>query len=35
MKQEVFMEELNNNIADKTDWNKWKIGEDGYPTFED
>ncbi len=25
---------LNNNIGENTNWNRWKLGEDGYPTFE-
>ena len=29
-----FVETLNNNIGDNTDWKHWKLGEDGYPTFE-
>ena len=31
---ETFIETLNNNIGENTDWKRWKIGEDGYPTFE-
>ena len=30
-----FVETLNSNIGDNVDiWKKWKLGEDGYPTFE-
>ena len=29
-----FVETLNNNIGDNTEWKHWKLGEDGYPTFE-
>ena len=31
---ETFIETLNNNIGENTEWKRWKIGEDGYPTFE-
>ena len=31
---ETFVETLNNNIGENTEWKRWKIGEDGYPTFE-
>lgn len=31
---ETFIETLNNNIGENTDWKKWKIGEDGWPTYE-
>ena len=29
-----FVETLNNNIGDNTEWKHWKMGTDGYPTFE-
>lgn len=29
-----FVETLNNNVGDNTDWKRWKLGQDGYPTFE-
>ena len=29
-----FVETLNNNIGDNTEWKHWKLEEDGYPTFE-
>ena len=29
-----FINILNNNIQNNIEWKKWKIGEDGYPTFE-
>ena len=29
-----FVETLNNNIGDNTEWKRWKMGTDGYPTFE-
>ena len=29
-----FVETLNNNRGTNTEWKKWVIGEDGYPTFE-
>lgn len=31
---ETFVERLNNNIENDIEWKQWKIGEDGYPTFE-
>ena len=31
---ESFVETLNNNIGENTEWKRWKLGEDGYPTFE-
>ena len=31
---ETFIETLNTNIGENTDWKSWKKGEDGYPTFE-
>ena len=30
----TFLQTLNNNIGENAEWTKWKIGEDGYPTFE-
>lgn len=30
----TFVEKLNNNIRDNSEWEKWKIGENGCPTFE-
>lgn len=30
----TFEETLNNNIEDNSEWERWKIGENGYPTFE-
>lgn len=29
-----FVETLNNNIGENKEWLHWKMGEDGYPTFE-
>ena len=29
-----FINTLNNNIQNHTEWKKWKIGENGYPIFE-
>lgn len=31
---DTFVETLNNNIGDNSEWERWKIGENGYPTFE-
>ena len=31
---QTFVETLNKNIGTNSDWKKWKLGEDGYPTFE-
>ena len=28
-----FVDILNNNIGQNTEWKEWKMGEDGYPTF--
>lgn len=33
-KLETFINLLNQNIEENTLWNKWKLGEDGYPIFE-
>lgn len=30
-----FVKLLNDNIGENTEWKKWKIGEDGWPTFEE
>ena len=30
----VFVQTLNNNIGSNTTWKSWKIGSDGYPTFQ-
>ncbi len=30
----TFIETLNNNIGDNTEWKHWKTGTDGYPTFQ-
>ena len=35
IKSESFVDLLNSNIGTNTDWKRWKLGEDGYPTFED
>ena len=32
---ESFIHVLNQNRGENTLWNKWKLGEDGYPTFEE
>ena len=29
-----FIDTLNNNIGSNEEWKHWKLGEDGYPTFE-
>ena len=29
-----FIETLNNNIGENSEWKRWKMGDDGYPTFE-
>ena len=31
---ETFIQTLNSNIGANTEWKRWKIGEDGWPTFE-
>ena len=31
---ESFINTLNQNIGENSLWNRWKLGEDGYPTFE-
>ena len=31
---ESFINILNQNIGENSLWNRWKLGEDGYPTFE-
>ena len=33
IKSQAFVDLLNSNIGTNTDWKKWKIGSDGYPTF--
>ena len=36
MKTNEFVELLNSNIdSTNTDWKKWKLGTNGYPTFID
>lgn len=35
IKSQTFVDLLNLNIGTNTDWKRWKLGEDGYPTFED
>ena len=35
IKSQTFVDLLNSNIGTNTDWKRWKLGEDGYPTFED
>ena len=35
IKSKSFVDLLNSNIGTNTDWKRWKLGEDGYPTFED
>ena len=34
IKSQDFVDTLNANIGENSDWSKWKLGEDGYPTFE-
>ena len=34
MKSQEFVSILNQNIGGNTLWKKWKVGENGYPTFE-
>ena len=33
IKNSSFITTLNNNITDQS-WRKWKVGENGYPVFE-
>ena len=33
IKSQAFVDLLNSNIGTNTDWKKWKLGSDGYPTF--
>ena len=35
IKSQAFVDLLNSNIGTNTDWKKWKLGNDGYPTFTD
>ena len=35
MKSQSFVDLLNSNIGTNTDWKRWKLGKDGYPTFEE
>ena len=35
IKSQAFVDLLNSNIGTNTDWKKWKLGSDGYPTFVD
>ena len=35
IKSQAFVDLLNSNIGTNTDWKKWKLGNDGYPTFAD
>ena len=35
IKSQIFVDLLNSNIGTNTDWKKWKLGSDGYPTFVD
>ena len=34
IKSQTFVDTLNANIGENSEWNKWKLGKDGYPTFE-
>ena len=34
IKNQSFVDLLNQNIGENSDWNKWKLDEKGYPTFE-
>ena len=34
IKSNEFVDLLNSNIGNNTDWKKWKLGNDGYPSFE-
>jgi len=33
MKNQTFVDLLNSNIGTNTEWKKWKVGSNGYPTF--
>ncbi len=35
MKRQSFIDLLNSNIGTNADWKRWKLGKDGYPTFEE
>ena len=35
IKSQSFVNLLNSNIGTNADWEKWKLGEAGYPTFEE
>ena len=35
IKSQTFVDLLNSNIGTNTNWKKWKLGNDGYPTFTD
>ena len=35
IKSQTFVDLLNSNIGTNTDWKKWKLGNNGYPTFLD
>ena len=35
IKSQTFVDLLNSNIGTNTDWKKWKLGSNGYPTFLD
>ncbi len=35
IKSQTFVDLLNSNIGTNTDWKKWKLGSNGYPTFAD
>ena len=35
IKSQAFVDLLNSNIGTNTDWKKWRMGSDGYPTFVD
>ncbi len=34
IKSQSFVNILNSNIGENTDWIRWKLGSDGYPTFD-
>lgn len=34
MKSKLFVDQLNQNIGENSDWSKWKQGKNGYPEFE-
>lgn len=34
IKSQSFVDILNSNIGENTDWSRWKLGSDGYPTFD-